>query len=125
MITKINNIQIDDAKYNNVDNNVLKYGLIEYNDNYSKTSESLWQYQRDDANDDIMDFESFKYKVKITGKNTAGCNTKNDETVVPLKHLSNFWVNVEMLLINWELDLCQLGEQIVLFFLELEQTNFQ
>ena len=44
MITKINNIQIDYAKYNNVDNNVLKYGLIEYNDNYSKTSESLWQY---------------------------------------------------------------------------------
>ena len=53
-----------------------------------------------------MDFESFKYKVKITGKNPAGCNTKNDETVVPLKHLSNFWVNAEMLLINWELDLC-------------------
>ena len=44
MITKINNIQIDDAKYNNVDNNVLMYGLIEYNENYSKTSESLWQY---------------------------------------------------------------------------------
>ena len=34
--------------------------LIEYSDNYSKRSESLWQYYRDepflDANDDANDF---------------------------------------------------------------------
>ena len=37
------------------------YNLIEYSDNYSKTSESLWQYYKDDPND------SFKSKTKITG----------------------------------------------------------
>ena len=27
------------------------YNLIEYSDNYSKTSGSLWQYYRDEPND--------------------------------------------------------------------------
>ena len=44
------------------------YNLTEYSDNYSKTSESVWQYYKDDPNDNMVDFESFKYKVKITGK---------------------------------------------------------
>ena len=29
------------------------YNLIEYSDNYSKTSGSLWQYYKDDPNDSI------------------------------------------------------------------------
>ena len=29
---------------------------------------SLWQYYRDDPNDDITESESFQYKFKITGK---------------------------------------------------------
>ena len=29
------------------------YNLIEYSDNYSKTSGSLWQYYNDDPNDNI------------------------------------------------------------------------
>ena len=29
------------------------YNLIEYSDNYSKTSGSLWQYYKDDPNDNI------------------------------------------------------------------------
>ena len=32
------------------------------------TSGSLWQYYRDDTNDNITESESFKYKIKITGK---------------------------------------------------------
>ena len=36
------------------------YNLIEYGDNYSKTSGSLWQYQRDDSNNNITQSESFK-----------------------------------------------------------------
>ena len=44
------------------------YNLIEYSNNYSKTSGSLWQYYRDEANDNITESESFKYKIKITGK---------------------------------------------------------
>ena len=42
------------------------YNLIEYNNNYSKTSRRLWQYYRDEPNDNIADSESFKSKVKIT-----------------------------------------------------------
>ena len=33
------------------------YHLIEYSDNYSKTSESLWQYYRDDPADNITESE--------------------------------------------------------------------
>ena len=40
------------------------YNLIEYSDNYSKTSGSLWQYYKDDPNDNIANSESFKLKVK-------------------------------------------------------------
>ena len=41
-ISKINNTQIDNAKY--IDIVMPMYNLIEYSDNYSKTSGSLWQY---------------------------------------------------------------------------------
>ena len=53
------------------------YNLIEYSDNYSKTSGSLWQYYKDDPNDNITDSESFKFKVEITGKTSDDGNTKN------------------------------------------------
>ena len=39
------------------------YNLIEYSDNYSKTSGSSWQCYKDDP-DDITESESFKYKLK-------------------------------------------------------------
>ena len=67
------------------------YNLIEYCDNYSKTSEILWQCYKDDHSDHIIQSESFKYKIKIAGKTPAAGNTKNVETAVPLKYLSNFW----------------------------------
>ena len=44
------------------------YNLIEYSDNYSKTSGILWQYYKDDPIDNIVQSESFKSKIKITGK---------------------------------------------------------
>ena len=55
------------------------YILIEYSDNYSKTSGSLWQYYRVetvlDANGAIGNFPAdnnnnafFKFKTKITGR---------------------------------------------------------
>ena len=50
------------------------YNLIEYSDNYSKTSESLWQYCKDipaiNDNGNIVNFngvndtDSFKFKEK-------------------------------------------------------------
>ena len=50
--------------------------LIEYSDNYAKTTGSLWQYFRDEADDDIADSELFKSKIKITGKTP---NTGNEK----------------------------------------------
>ena len=81
------------------------YNFIEYGNNYSKTSGSLWQYYRDDPSDTITESESFKYKIKITGKTPAAGNTKDVKIVVPLKYLSNFWRTLEIPLINCEVNL--------------------
>ena len=81
------------------------YNLIEYCDNYSKTSGGLWQYYKDDSNDNITQSESFESKIKITGKTPPAGNTKDAEIIVPLKNLSNFWKTLEMSLINCEVNL--------------------
>ena len=101
--SRINNTDIDTAE----DTNIVMpmYNLIEYSDNYSKTSGSLWQYCKDEPSDNLADSESFKSKVKITGKTPADRNTKNVEIIVPLKYLSNFWRTLEMPLINCEASL--------------------
>ena len=39
------------------------YNLIEYGDNYSKTSGNLSQYYRDEPNDNLADSESLKSKI--------------------------------------------------------------
>ena len=44
-IRETNNTEIDNAK--DIDVVMPIYNLIEYSDNYSKTSGSLWQYYRD------------------------------------------------------------------------------
>ena len=61
------------------------YNLIECSNNYSKTSRSLWQYYRDDSNDNLSQSESFKFKIKITGKTPAAGDTKDVEIAVPLR----------------------------------------
>ena len=81
------------------------YNLIEYSDNYAKTTGSLWQYFRDEPVDDIEDSESFKSKIKITGKTPDDDNEKDVEIMVPLKYLSNSWGTLEMPLINCEVNL--------------------
>ena len=77
------------------------YNLIEYSDNYWKTSVSLWQYYKNEPflnyNGPIADFPvdnnnnaSFKFKTKIAGR--IGNNGRNaTKIMVPLKYLSNFW----------------------------------
>ena len=102
-ISEINNTQIDNAK--DIDIVMPMYNLIEYSDNYSKTSGSLWQYYRDEPNDNLADSESFKSKIKITGKTSAAGNRKDVEIMFPLKYLSNFWRSLEMPLINCEVNL--------------------
>ena len=102
-ISDINNTQVDNAK----DINIVMpmYNLIEYSDNYVKTTGSLWQYFRDEPDDDLEDSESFKSKIKITGKTPDDDNEKDVEIMFPLKYLSNFWRTLEMPLINCEVNL--------------------
>ena len=64
--------------------------LIEYSDNYSKTSGGLWQYYKDESNKNLADSELFKSKINVTGNTPANGNTKDVEIIVPLKYLSKF-----------------------------------
>ena len=81
------------------------YNLIEYSDNYWKTTGNLWQYYKDEPNDNLTDSESFKFNMKITGNTPNDDNTKDVEIIVPLKYLSNFLRTFEMPLINFEVNL--------------------
>ena len=93
------------------------YNLLEYSKNYSKTTESLWNYYRDEPSDPLSSSpESFKYKTSITwntynvGDGEAGYDAdkvgRNEtEIVVPLKYLSNFWRALNTPLINCEIEL--------------------
>ena len=90
------------------------YNLIEYSDNYAKSTGSLWQYCKDiparNANNEIIIFaensttDLFKFKAKITGQ-TGNDGTKDVEIMVPLKYFSNFRRTLEMPLINCEVNL--------------------
>ena len=103
--TKINNTQVDDTQ--EIDVVMPMYNLLEYTDDFSKTSGSLWQYYRDElslkANVEIIDFPannnnsaSFKFKQQITGQAGNG-GTKNVEIMVPLNYLSNFWKCLQLI----------------------------
>ena len=81
------------------------YNLIEYSDNYWKTTGNLWQYYKDEPNDNLTDSESFKFNMKITGNTPNDDNTKDVEIIVPLKYLSNFLRTFEMPLISFEVNL--------------------
>ena len=131
-MSEINNTQIDNAK--SIDIVMPMYNVIEYSDNYAKTTGSLWQYCKDipARNDDknIVVFaennttDSFKFKAKITGQ-TGNDGTKDVEIIVPLKYLSNFWRTLEMPLINCGVNLILHGHQLVLLLLLTFQTKMQ
>ena len=72
-ISKINNTEKDNAQY--IDIVIPMYNLIEYSDNYSKTSGCLSQYCKEipavNNSGDIADFnatDSFNFKTIITGQ---------------------------------------------------------
>ena len=111
-ISEINNTQVDNAK--DIDIVMPMHNLIEYGDNYAKTSGSLRQCCLDIPpldDDNVITFfteangtDSFNFKAKITGQ-TGDNGTKDVETMVPLKYFSNFWRTLEMPLINCEVNL--------------------
>ena len=110
-ISRINNTDIDNAQ--DIDIVMAMYNLIEYSDNYSKTSGNLWQYYKDDPSDKMTQSESFQSKIKITGKTAAAGNTKDVEIIVPLKYL------IAKLILFWD------GLKIVLLLILLVQENLQ
>ena len=83
------------------------HNLIEYSDNYSKTSGSLLfknvckDIPAVNNNGEIVEFnganatDSFNFKAKITGQ-TGDNGTKQVEIKVRLKYVSNFWRILEM-----------------------------
>ena len=84
------------------------YYLIEYRNNYSDTSGSLWNFKRNeiegDVNLTIDNVSSFKYKANLIG-NTENNRIKNGVKIaVPLKYLSNFSRLLEMPLINCKIE---------------------
>ena len=106
--TEISDTFVDYADFINIAMHM--YNLIEYSDNYSDTSGSLWGFKREEidnnanvTNDDNA--PSFKYKANLIG-NTENNGTKNEVKIaVPLKYLSNFWRSLEMSLINCKAEL--------------------
>ena len=109
-ITHINDEHVDTADDLNIV--MSMYNLIEYSDNYSDTSEHLWQFKRDESpvtnagspdNASVDNSSSFKYKSSFIGDSvtvTGNRISNNVKIAVPLKYLSTFWRTLEMSLIN-------------------------
>ena len=101
-------MQVEDA--NDINVVMPVYNLIEYIDNYSKTSRVLWQYCKDEpyidpVDNNIADFteeehvtNSFKMKEKTNGK-TGDDGTKDVEIMVAfVVFLINCEINLDL---NW------------------------
>ena len=84
--------------------------MIEYTDNYSDTSGSLWHFKRDEVPAGNVELslnnsDSFEYKANLLEKATddvdvTNSSVKDAKIVVSLKYLSYFWKSLEMSLIN-------------------------
>ena len=92
---------------------MLMYNLIEHSDNYQDSSATLYQFKRDEPQDNLANnlatdtSSSFKYKVSLLGNPNIVGNvaTLDVKVVVPLKYLSNFFKSLEMPLINCKIKL--------------------
>ena len=104
-ISKINGVKIDNAK--DLDVVMPMYNLLQYSKNYRKTTQSLWNYYRDEPSNSLSsNSESFKYKTNITGKTPENDDfLTNVKLFIPLKYLSNFWRSLNIPLINCEVEL--------------------
>ena len=90
--------------------------MFEYCDDYSVTSGNLWNYYRDEVNDDenendnannrinngkLITSKSFEHKTKSKGRTPDDNNMLDTE--VPLKYLGGFWRFFNFPLINCEI----------------------
>ena len=106
--TEIDGTLVDKANFINI--TMPMYNLIEYSDNYSDTSGSLWDFKRDEIvnNADVTNDDnapSFKYKANLIGNTENNGTKKGVKIAVPLKYLSNFWRSLEIPLINCKVEL--------------------
>ena len=98
-VTHINDEHVDNA--DNLDIVMPMYNLIEYSDNYSDTSGSLWHFKRDEQNMNngnptnvtTADSSSFKYKSSFfkTLEDDDNGVFKNVKIAVLLNYLSTVW----------------------------------
>ena len=106
-------IHLNDEYVETADNSDLimnMYSLIEYSDNYSDSTASLYQFKRQEPLENNADLtigsSSFKYKSDLLGnKDVEGgnANWKNAPIIVALKYISSFSRSLELPLINTKL----------------------
>ena len=106
--TETNETFIDEATDINI--TMPMCSLIEYSDNYSSTSGSLWHFRRDEIinNADVTNDHnapSFKHKASLIGDSGNNGRKNGIKIAVPLKYLRNFWRSLEMPLINCKVEL--------------------
>ena len=68
------------------------FNLLVYSENYAKPWVSLWQYHREEPNDNITHSKSFKLKSNTYNTDNAGI--ANIKIVVTIKYLSNSWTDL-------------------------------
>ena len=86
------------------------YNLIKYSDNYSDTSGNLWNFKRDEIDNNANvtndnNAPSFKYKANLIGNTETNGTKKGVKIAIPLKYLSNFWRSLKIPLINCKIEL--------------------
>ena len=121
-ITHINDEHAETAE--NWDIIMPMYNLIEFSDNYSDSSGSLYQFKRDESpmnnagnplNVALDNSTSFRYKASFLekadddddddGDDGNDRSLRNTKIIVPLKYLSIFFRSLEMPLINCKIHL--------------------
>ena len=103
-ITRINGELIEDA--DDLDIVMPMYNLLEYSKSYRKTIGSLYNYYKDELDDDANpnNFPNENIVNSVTVGNDA-LGTKKIELAIPLKYLGNFWRALNIPLIRCEVSL--------------------
>ena len=108
--TRINSELIEDADDLNIVMSL--YNSLEYSKNYRKTIGSLYNYHRDELNDDTDDnnFDNIKVVNSNVDAGAQGYDvnkngTQEVELAIPLKYLGNFWRALNIPLISCEVSL--------------------
>ena len=112
-ISKINGEVVENTE--DLDIVIPMYNLLKYSKNYERTSGSLFNYYRDELSEitvgtgnnainiSIRNSKSFDYKAKTVGTLANNVLEKEVAIAIPLKYLGNFWINLDIPLINCEI----------------------